>query len=239
MDEKERSSLRERITGRSKQSAKQTGIFENGEGHTPQEKRSIGKKIAFWVGTVCLVGVLTIAIFVGIFLFYVNHDLKGKVEVDMSEYDMSVSTELYYQDPDTEEWVMYQTLYAGENRRLVEGDEISDYLRQAAIAIEDKRFETHHGVDWHGTARAIASTLVGGHTEGGSTITQQMIKNVTGDDEVTVKRKITEIYRALELEKRYDKDEILNFYLNAIYLGNSCCGVETASDLYFDKHAVI
>lgn len=204
---------------------------------TPSEERAKKRKIRFWVQTVCLVLVLTIVIFTGIFLFFVNHTLKGNVEVDMSEYDMSVSTELYYQDQATQEWVMYQTLYAGENRRLVTGDEISDYLRKAAVAIEDKRFERHHGVDWHGTLRSIVSTLTGGAVEGGSTITQQMIKNVTGDDQITVKRKVTEIYRALELEKRYSKDEILNFYLNAIYLGNSCYGVETASDMYFDKHA--
>ncbi|MBQ0038538.1 MAG: transglycosylase domain-containing protein [Clostridiales bacterium] len=204
---------------------------------TPRQKRNRRRKIGFWVGTICLVAVLTIAIFAGIFMFYINHSLKGNVEVDMSEYDMSVSTELYYQNPKNDKWVMYQTLYASENRRLVSGKEISDYLRQAAIAIEDKRFNTHHGVDWHGTMRAIASTLLGRGTEGGSTITQQMIKNVTGDKDETVKRKITEIYRALELEKRYDKDEILDFYLNAIYLGNSCYGVETASDMYFNKHA--
>ena len=231
MDENNRSGFTEQF----KLSAKQAENTANRS--SVQKKHPVARKIAFWIGTVCLVGILTIAMFVGIFMFYVNNSLRGKVEVDMSEYDMSVSTELYYKNPKTDKWVMYQTLYAGENRRLVSGDKISDYLRDAAIAIEDKRFETHHGVDWRGTMRAIASTLLGGSTQGGSTITQQTIKNVTGDKQDTVKRKVTEIYRALELEKRYDKDEILNFYLNVIYLGNSCYGVETASDMYFNKHA--
>ena len=71
--------------------------------------------------------------------------------------------------------------------------------------------------------------------QGGSTITQQLVKNVTGDNEVTVKRKITEIYRALELEKRYEKDEILEAYLNEVFFGQSCYGVVTASRMYFNK----
>lgn len=89
---------------------------------------------------------------------------------------------------------------------------------------EDKRFEKHHGVDWKGTTRAILYTLFGKNVQGGSTITQQLVKNVTGDNQVTVKRKITEIYRALELEKRYEKDEILEAYLNEVYFGQRCSG---------------
>lgn len=103
------------------------------------------------------------------------------------------------------------------------------------IAIEDKRFYKHKGVDWHGTARAIFSTIFGGSVQGGSTITQQLVKNVTGDNQNTVKRKVMEIYRAQELEKRYEKDEILEAYLNEVYFGYSCYGVVTASLKYFNK----
>lgn len=87
----------------------------------------------------------------------------------------------------------------------------------------------------HGTLRAVFSTLTNGNTQGGSTITQQLIKNVTGNNENTVKRKVTEVYRALALEKDYSKDEILEMYLNTIYLGNQCYGVQTASRMYFHK----
>lgn len=152
-----------------------------------------------------------------------------------SEYDQKVSTELYYQDPDTKELVMYQTLFGDENRIWVDFDSIPKNLRDATIAIEDKRFESHHGVDWHGTVRAVFRTLTKGNTQGGSTITQQLIKNVTGNNENTVKRKVTEVYRALALEKDYSKDEILEMYLNTIYLGNQCYGVQTASRTYFHK----
>ena len=204
-------------------------------GKKPGKGRRIGRTVGIVLGTILLVIVLTSSIFVGIFMTYVNTSLKGHVEVDMSEYDQKVSTELYYQDPETKQTVMYQTLFGDENRIWVDFDSIPKVLRDATIAIEDKRFETHHGVDWHGTLRAVFSTLTNGNTQGGSTITQQLIKNVTGNNENTVKRKVTEVYRALALEKDYSKDEILEMYLNTIYLGNQCYGVQTASRMYFHK----
>lgn len=201
-------------------------------------KRSVGRvfrNIGIVLGTLVLVVALTAAIFAGIFMKYVDTSLRGHVEVDMSEYDQKVSTELYYDDPTTGEPVMYQTLFGDENRIYVSLEDIPKYLQDATIAIEDKRFESHNGVDWRGTLRAVVSTLTNGNTQGGSTITQQLIKNVTGNNENTVKRKVTEAYRALALEKDYTKDEILEMYLNTIYLGNMCYGVQTAADMYFGK----
>ena len=202
-----------------------------------RKNRGKGRAKRVWgvIGTIVLVGVLTMAIFVGIFMTYINKSLKGHVEVDMSEYDRKVSTELYRLGTDGETWEMYQTLFSDENRIWVEIGDIPKYLQDATIAIEDKRFETHHGVDWKGTLRAITRTLTGSGTQGGSTITQQLLKNVTGDNQVTVKRKITEIYRALALEKDYSKSQILEMYLNTIYLGEQCYGVQTAARMYFHK----
>ena len=197
--------------------------------------RRVGRTIGIVLGTILLVTVLTSAIFVGIFMTYVNTSLKGHVEVDMSEYDQKVSTELYYQDPDTKELVMYQTLFGDENRIWVDFDSIPKNLRNATIAIEDKRFESHHGVDWHGTVRAVFRTLTNGNTQGGSTITQQLIKNLTGEKEVTVRRKLVEIYRALEFEKTHTKKDIMEWYLNIIPLGENCKGVQSASRVYFGK----
>ena len=202
---------------------------------TPQQKNG-WRKAGRIIGTLLLVFVVTLAIFSGIFMAYINSTMRGKVEVYLDEFETKVSTELYNQDPDTGEWVMYQTLYLNsENRIWTDLEDIPKYLQEAAIAIEDKRFEKHHGVDWKGTTRAIVYTLFGKNVQGGSTITQQLVKNVTGDNEVTVKRKITEIYRALELEKRYEKDEILEAYLNEVFFGQSCYGVVTASRMYFNK----
>ena len=201
---------------------------------TPKQKNG-WKKAGRIIGTLLLVFVLTASIFAGIFMAYINSAMRGKVEVYLDEFETQVSTELYYQDPDTQEWVMYQTLYMDENRIWVDLENIPKYLQDAAVAIEDKRFEKHHGVDWKGTTRAILYTLFGKNVQGGSTITQQLVKNVTGDNQVTVKRKITEIYRALELEKRYEKDEILEAYLNEVYFGQRCSGVMTAARVYFGK----
>ena len=202
---------------------------------TPQQKNG-WRKAGRIIGTLLLVFVVTLTIFSGIFMAYINSTMRGKVEVYLDEFETKVSTELYSQDPDTGEWVMYQTLYLNsENRIWTDLEDIPKYLQEAAIAIEAKRFEKHHGVDWKGTTRAIVYTLFGKNVQGGSTITQQLVKNVTGDNEVTVKRKITEIYRALELEKRYEKDEILEAYLNEVFFGQSCYGVVTASRMYFNK----
>ena len=204
--------------------------------HMTPKQRNGWRKAGRIIGTILLVGVLTIAIFSGIFMAYVNSALRGKVEVYLDEFEASVSTELYYQDPDTQEWVMYQTLFMNaEDRIWTDLDNIPKHLQEAVIAIEDKRFESHHGVDWKGTTRAIFRTLTGSSVQGGSTITQQLIKNVTGNNQVTVKRKVTEIYQALELEKRYEKDEILEAYLNEVFFGRRCYGVVTASKKYFNK----
>ena len=226
------------LFGRPQQSAGQRTeeTYQEPQGAArPKKKKG---KTGMVIGTIVLVMVLTIAIFTGIFLTWINTSLKGHVEVYLDELESKVSTELYYLDAKTDEWVMYQTLYSdGENRIWIDLDNIPDYLKEAAIAIEDKRFEKHNGVDFRGTVRAILSTLTGRGVQGGSTITQQLIKNVTGDNQSTVKRKVTEIYRALELEKRYTKDQILESYLNRICLGQSCYGVEAAARTYFGKSA--
>lgn len=226
---------RRSLFGRPKQSA---GQRQNETAQEAQRAPHTAKKgrAGFIIGTIALVLVLTVVIFAGIFMTWINTSLKGHTEVYIDELETKVSTELYYLDAETDEWVMYQTLYSdGENRIYATLDEIPQYLQDAAVAIEDKRFESHNGVDLRGTLRAIFSTLTGRGVQGGSTITQQLIKNATGDNQTTVKRKVTEIYRALELEKRYEKDQILEAYLNRICLGQSCYGVGAAARTYFDK----
>ena len=117
--------------------------------------------------------------------------------------------------------------------------EISINLQNAYIAQEDRRFASHHGVDWIATIRAgLAFLKNGGHiTQGGSTITQQVIKNTFLTQEQTFPRKITEILMAPELEKKYTKADIMEFYCNTNYYGNRCYGVQAASQYYFGKDA--
>ena len=218
---------------RTQQSARQ--IENNGQERRRPRRRGWGTAGRV-IGTILLVFVLTAAIFAGIFSAYINSSMRGRVEVYLDEFETKVSTELYYQEPSSGEWTMYHTLFLdSENRIWVDLEQIPKDLQKAVIAIEDKRFYKHKGVDWHGTARAIFSTIFGGSVQGGSTITQQLVKNVTGDNQNTVKRKVMEIYRAQEMEKRYEKDEILEAYLNEVYFGYSCYGVVTASLKYFNK----
>ena len=110
---------------------------------------------------------------------------------------------------------------------------MSPYIEDAVIALEDTRFKKHHGVDWIRTIGVIVKPQNLG--QGGSTITQQLIKNLTNNKEVTVVRKFYEILSALNLEENYDKDTILEAYLNTLYLGSGCYGVKTASEKYFGK----
>ena len=97
-----------------------------GNNNAGKPKKRVGLRILGVIGTLMLVGVLTAAMFVGIFMYYVETALKGHVEVDLSEYTQEVSTELYYKDPATGEWFMYQTLFANENRIWVDSEEIPD-----------------------------------------------------------------------------------------------------------------
>ena len=224
----------EKTPSRRQQSAKYTRTYSapksrpapTEEVRPPVKRKKRKSPWKFAIGTLVLTAVCTVLIFAIIFMAWINSSLKGRAEVYIDEFETAVSTELYYQDAETEEWVMYQTLFMdGEDRIWVSLDQIPDDLKKAAIAIEDKRFESHPGVDIKSTIRAIVYTLTGKSIQGGSTITQQTVKNVTGDNQDTVLRKVKEIYRALEMEKRYEKDEILEAYLNEIYMGQSCYGV--------------
>ena len=124
----------------------------------------------------------------------------------------------------------------GNNRDYAPLDTIPDDLINAFIAIEDKRFYSHIGFDYITTTKAVFKYLFSnGSSPGGSTITQQLIKNLTGNDQISVKRKITEILMAVKLEKIMTKNEILELYLNSIYLSQGVYGVSAAAKLYFNK----
>ena len=156
--------------------------------------------------------------------------------MNADDYTMNLSSIIYYQDKESGEWVEYQTVYGDENRIWVDFDQMPAALWQAAVAIEDHRFFEHEGVDWKRTLGATVNFFTQSQdTFGGSTLTQQVLKNMTQDNGNTVNRKVREIFRALEFEKNYTKEEILEYYLNTIYLGQGCYGVQTAAEFYFGK----
>ena len=126
-----------------------------------------------------------------------------------------------------------------ENRESIKLEEMAEYLPVAFVAIEDERFYEHDGVDLKRTAAATITYILhrGSSSFGGSTITQQLVKNLTSDKERTSKRKIAEMARAYYIEKDLSKDQILELYLNLIFMGGNTYGVEVASDYYFSKSA--
>lgn len=127
-------------------------------------------------------------------------------------------------------------MFAQKETVYVAYPDIPKRLIDAFVAIEDKRFYEHNGVDWYRTAAASVNYLLGGDQRfGASTITQQVVKNVTGNDDVSVGRKIQEIFYALDLERSLDKSEILEIYLNIIHFSDNCDGIAAAASHYFSK----
>ena len=187
------------------------------------------------VGTVFLTAFLAFLIFACLFAVYVKNDLSVQAEWDSDGIVFDQTSVIYYEDRATGKYEVLKTLYGGSNSTWVKYEDIPKNLIHACIAIEDKRFEKHQGVDWVTTLRACFKMFIGKSEAGGSTITQQFIKNATGDREVTVRRKVIEIYRALEYEKTHTKDQIMEGYLNIIPLGENCRGVQSASRVYFGK----
>lgn len=120
--------------------------------------------------------------------------------------------------------------------RYVKYEDIGTDIINSFVALEDKRFFNHHGVDYYRTAGALVKNIkAGGYKEGGSTITQQLAKNTMLSSEKTIVRKIKEMKLAKDIEKNYSKEEILEMYLNAIYFGNGVYGIDSACKYYFDK----
>ena len=179
---------------------------------------------------VLLISGSIVAVAMCIYLYSLASQPTG---INLASEKLQQTSFLYIYNDDNKP-VEYQRLHGSENRVWVSLDKIPKAMADAQIAIEDKRYYEHSGVDWVRTAGAIIN-LGSESSYGGSTITQQLIKNITGDNEVSITRKLTEIFKALNLEKEYTKDEILEAYLNIVNYGSGCQGVQAAANLYFAK----
>ncbi len=160
--------------------------------------------------------------------------------VDTSMLTVKMSSVIYYENEQGEK-VILQSLYDDENRTWVDFGDIPRDMKNAFIAIEDERFFSHPGFDAKRLAGATANTFLrlfdkNRSVYGGSTITQQLVKNLTGENKQKVLRKVQEIYRAIRLEHDLSKNEILELYLNNIYLSQNCNGVASAARVYFAKN---
>jgi penicillin-binding protein 1A len=188
-------------------------------------------------------GLIFVSLIVGTGIFAgmyaaISSEIKA---MNVQSLALNYSSFLYYNDENGNSQLIQQ-LYNDTNRIWIDSDKIPDQMKKATVAIEDERFFKHHGVDVKRTAGAAinwALNKVGikRSSYGGSTITQQVIKNITKEDEKSVTRKIREMMRAIALEKELSKDDILTMYLNIVYFANNCHGVEAASNMYFNKSA--
>lgn len=210
-------------------------------------RKKTGKQIALKTAlTVFLVGIITAAIIAATLLVYAFTFVDGKMDEDLDNLKLNFTTTIYSKDK-SGNWVEYQRLHGIYNRIWVSYDRkaaesedesyqgIPENLVNAFVAIEDKRFREHDGIDWKRTTSAFLNLLRGSKSYGGSTITQQLVKNLTNDNSKEVGRKVREIMRARYLEGHYAKDTIIECYLNTIAMGHGIYGVEVASNYYFDK----
>ena len=184
-----------------------------------------------------LILVITCTIVGTTLVVYVLGFMEGTSEVSIKEMEMSYSTFIYAEDKDGEIVTLHQ-VPSSIKRIPIEASEIPQHVRDAFTYAEDERFYEHEGVDYKRTAAAMANMVLHfwSANQGGSTITQQLVKNITGDNATNAERKIREIFRAMQMEKTYTKEEILTAYLNYIGFGGSANGIEMASIKYFGKH---
>ena len=218
-----------------------------------ERRRRAGKKkerkgtILKIILSVFLVGLITVSLVVGCFMFYAFTMVDGTMEEDL-ENSLNYTTTIYV-DNGNGKYKEYKRLHGEFNRIWVDYDTVAienkdksykgipQLLADSFVAIEDKRFFEHDGVDWKRTMGAFINEFVPIYSsrQGGSTITQQLVKNLTNDNSQKASRKVREIMRARYLEGKYAKSTILECYLNTIPLGHGIYGVEVAANYYFGK----
>jgi 1A family penicillin-binding protein len=200
-----------------------------------EEKKSVGS-YARRVLNIVLKSALDLGLMVALaffviflYVYYTTVSSEAMLHRTVSEtsiiYDRTGEHELY-------------RMYGEENRKVVAHAEIPDHMRHATIAAEDDNFYNHKGIDFYGILRALQKNVsTGGLAQGGSTITQQLVRNTFLSREKTIKRKFTEIVLAVKVERHYSKDEILDFYLNEVPYGSNAYGVQAAAEVFFGKNA--
>ena len=187
------------------------------------------KKVKKALTILAVIGIMGI-VGMGAFAMYVTYNLPDPEQI--ANREVVESTKIYDRTGD----VLLYEIHGEEKRTIVAFESIPEYVKQATIAIEDDAFYTHPAFDWRSIVRAVIKDITQGQlSQGGSTITQQLAKNAFLTTEKTLTRKIKELVLAFRIEKYYEKDEILNLYLNQIPYGGNAYGVEAASQTYFNK----
>ncbi len=215
-----------------------------------RKRKKIGKeRLIKTILTVALVGIITVSMVAGAFIVYAFTMIDGTMEEDLNDLKLNFTTTIYVEG-DNNQWTEYQRLHGEFNRIWVPYDAVAakddtntsytgipQQLVDAFVAVEDKRFYTHYGVDWKRTFGSLVNLFIPIYSskQGGSTITQQLVKNLTDDRDDKASRKVREIMRARYLESNYSKDTIIECYLNTIPMGHGIYGVEVAANYYFGK----
>ena len=186
------------------------------------------------------VSVVVMVLLVGGLFAYFRKDLDKIRPGEIAKRVQTTVTKYY----DRNDVLLWEDKGGGNYKLVVEADQLSDYLKKATVSIEDKDFYTHHGISISGIARATFSTASGSQVQGGSTLTQQLVKQVFFPPEEANKRgldgiprKIKEIILAIEVERMYNKDQILSLYLNESPYGGPRNGAESGAQTYFRKSA--
>lgn len=190
------------------------------------------------ISAILLVFVIMVCIVVTIITVYILDFADNSYDINLRDMETKFTTLIYGYNEEGQE-VELKRIASEQNRIWVDYEDISPHLINAVIATEDKRFYEHQGVDWRRTVFSLGADVLNLDRagEGGSTITQQLIKNLTGDNEISWERKLREIFRALSLEKKYTKTDIMESYLNNIGWGGMYYGIGAASQYYFGKEA--
>ncbi len=230
----------------SSRSTKKTTAAPSPKKPRPKKKKQDTKlrtflfKAAAFAATLCLIGGIVLAgIGMGMYKAVAN-ELE---EMNVTNLALNYSSFVYCNDKNGNAHELVQLHYEGERRIWADSEDISIHLKNAAVAIEDERFYKHNGIDLKRTIGATAGWMlekigIGNASYGGSTLTQQLIKNITNEKDKSATRKIKEMMRAIALEKQINnKDTILTMYLNISFFANQCNGVEAAANLYFGKKA--
>lgn len=195
-----------------------------------KKKRAFGRILLIAFFTCLFLSLCTLGVVLGV----LSHYSKNLPDVEkLSQFEPSESSQIFSSDKGHVIGILYK-----ENRIWVPVANIPQNMQNAIIATEDSRFYKHRGVDPVGVGRAIYQNLRGKSiSQGASTITQQLARNIFLTQERSFGRKIQEMILSMQIEKRYTKKEILEFYLNQIYFGASAYGIEAAAQTYFGKHA--
>ena len=199
----------------------------------PNNKKK-NKKLGWKIfRAILLIGLALCIVGAGIVLGVISGIIDDTESISLDELELLPQTSFMYDMNGNE----LAALYDSENRIIVEYDDIPKQTVNAVVAIEDERFFSHHGIDIKRTLGAVVTYVANGgdSTFGGSTLTQQIVKNITSDNEKAWQRKIREWYRAISLETKLDKSKIFESYVNTIYYGDGCYGIEVASNHFFGK----